>query len=116
MLLDKDSKKSNMVWEILEKIVLSAVMMSEGNQAAADHFVSASTEKIKKALAQVSNDPVPEQDAKVAPPPPTPEKDAKVAPPPPPPPPLEGISQNAVPNVPPPPPPDQPPINNRMCT
>ena len=112
MLLDKDSKK----WEMLEKIVMSAVMMSEGNQAAADNFVSASTEKIKKALAQVSNDPVSEQDTKVDPPPPTPEKGAKVAPPPPPPPPLEGISQNAVPNLPPPPPPDQPPINNRKCT
>ena len=53
MLLDRDSKKSNMVWEMLEKIVLSAVMMSEGDQDAADHFVSASTEKIKQALAEV---------------------------------------------------------------
>ena len=57
MLLDRDRKKCNMVWEMLEKIVISAVMISEGNQAAADHFISASTEKIKKALAQVVNDP-----------------------------------------------------------
>ena len=55
MLLDRDSKKCNMVWEMLEKIVLSAVMMSEGNQDAADHFVSASAEKIKQALANVDN-------------------------------------------------------------
>ena len=36
-------KKCNMVWELLEKIVLSTAMMSEGKQDAADHFISAST-------------------------------------------------------------------------
>ena len=103
MLLDRDSKKCNMVWEMLEKIVLSAVMMSEGNQAAADHFISASTEKIKKALAQVVNDPIPSKstggEAKVAPPP---------APPPPPPPgeiPAPPPPPGGVPAAPPPPPP-----------
>ena len=70
--MDRNSKKCNMVWEMLEKIVMSAVMMSEGNQAAADNFVSASTEKIKNVLTQVGNDPIPEKDAKVIPPPPPP--------------------------------------------
>ena len=100
MLLDKDSKKCNMVWEMLEKIVMSAVMMSEGNQAAADHFVSASTEKIKKALAQFVNGSVPEMDSKVVPPP---------LPPP------GGISPPAAPNVPTPSPNEAPLTNNSMC-
>ena len=96
MLLDRDSKKSNMVWEMLEKTVLSAVMMNEGDQDAADRFISASTEKIKKALAQVFNDPAPSasvgEDTKAAPPP---------APPPPPPP---GAPPALPEGVPPPPP------------
>ena len=106
MLLDRDSKKSNMVWEMLEKIVLSAVMMSEGNQDAADHFVSASTEKIKQALAQVANESAPSvlagEDAKAAPPPAPPPPPSSVPPAPPPLPPSGG------PPAPPPPPPGPP--------
>ena len=114
MLLNRDSKKCNMVWEMLEKIVLSAVLMSEGNQDAADHFISASTEKIKQALANVDNlnltavgtvdhseasssslstDAVPPP-----PPPPLPPHTAPPGAPPPPPPPPLGLA-------PPPPPP-----------
>ncbi|XP_065896686.1 inverted formin-2-like isoform X2 [Dysidea avara] len=115
MLLDRDSKKSNIVWEMLEKMVLSAVMMSEGNEDDSNQFVSASTEKIRKALAEISNgeQPVTEKAAKVASPP-LHGKDAAPqpplpggAPPPPPggaPPPPPPPSGGAPPPPPPPPP------------
>ena len=55
MLLDREGKKSNKVWEMLEKMVLSAVMISEGNAEDSNQFVLASTEKIRKAMAEINN-------------------------------------------------------------
>ncbi|XP_065896679.1 inverted formin-2-like isoform X3 [Dysidea avara] len=117
MLLDRDSKKSNIVWEMLEKMVLSAVMMSEGNEEDSNQFVSASTEKIRKALAEIYSSeqsasappPVPENKA----PPPLPSSASVGVPPPPLPPPLPPPGEVPPPplsgGVPPPPPPPPPP-------
>jgi len=114
MLLDRDSKKCNIVWEMLEKIVLSAVMISEDNQDAVDHFVSASTEKIRRALAEAVNDPAPDvantasaaspvshtETKSQAPPPPI-NSDMSTA---------QDLSPNSAPPVAPPPPPGCVPV------
>ncbi|XP_065896681.1 inverted formin-2-like isoform X2 [Dysidea avara] len=124
MLLDRDSKKSNIVWEMLEKMVLSAVMMSEGNEEDSNQFVSASTEKIRKVMAEINNGeqsasippivagnesqtapppcapPPPLPPGGAPPPPPLPPGGAPPPPPPPggapPPPPFGGISATVV--------------------
>ena len=96
-----------MVWEMLEKMVLSAVMMSEGNEDDSNQFMLASTEKLRRAISEIvtseqAQASVGEQDANVAPPPsissPPPLVDATASPPPPPPP-------GGAPPPPPPPPP-----------
>ena len=101
MLLDREGKKSNKVWEMLEKMVLSAVMISEGNEEGSNQFVSASAEKIKKALAEINNSDEQPSSALSG------NKPQVVHPPcvpPPPPPPFGGAPP------PPPPPPGAPPL------
>ena len=110
MLLDRESKKSNMVWEMLEKMVLSAVMMSEGNEDDSNQFVSASTEKMRKVLAE-TNTCIQTQAAPPPSAPPPPPISASNVPPPenvPPPPPLPAGAPPPpppLPGAPPPPPP-----------